>query len=66
MPPWIKACQVTAVRGSFGSGEGLTIPIKGANLGASSDSMMVAVAIVVARMSDERVYDTSTRHRLGE
>lgn len=42
------------------------MPTKGANLGASSDSMFVAVAIAGAGMGEEMVQDTTTRHRLGE
>jgi hypothetical protein len=42
------------------------MPMNGANLGASSDSMIVAVAIVVAGEKVETVDDTTTRDKMGE
>lgn len=42
------------------------MPMNGANLGASSDSMIVAVAIVVGGREVKTVDDTTTRNKMGE
>lgn len=41
MPPWIKRVSQLMLRSPFIERRELTIPMKGANLGASSDSMIV-------------------------
>jgi hypothetical protein len=42
------------------------MPMNGANLGASSDSMIAAVAIVVGGGEGKTVDNTTTRNKMGE
>jgi hypothetical protein len=66
MPALIKRVSSYCQDLLFIERQKLTIPMKGANLGASSDSMIVVVAVGVGKIEVKTVDDTATRDQMGE